>query len=150
MTPQAQLETFIRKFTPAVAADARAALRRTRKLVPGAVELVYDNYNGLVIGFSPSERASQAVLSIVVFPRWVTLCFLQAGPALRDPNRLLKGSGTRVRNIPLTSAADLDTAPIRALIAEALERARVPIDASARRRLVIKSISPKQRARRPS
>ena len=116
MTPKAQLETFIKKFTPA----------------------------------SPSERASQAVLSIVVFPRWVTLCFLQSGPALRDPNRLLKGSGTRVRSIPLTSAADLDTAPIRALIAEALERASVPIDGSARRRLVIKSISPKQRARRPS
>lgn len=149
MTPQAQLESFIKKFTPAVAAEARASLKRMRALVPGAVELVYDNYNALAIGFAPSERASEAVLSIAVFPRWVTLCFLQSGPKLKDPKRLLKGSGSRVRNIPLTSAADLDTAPIRALIAEALDRAAVPIEASGRRRLVIKSISPKQRPRRP-
>jgi hypothetical protein len=126
MTPKARLESFIRKFTPAVAADA------------------------LAIGFAPSERASDAVLSIAVFPRWVTLCFLQCGPKLTDPKRLLKGSGSRVRSIPLTSAADLDTAPIRALIAEALDRAHVPIDASARRRLIIKSVSAKQRPRRPS
>jgi hypothetical protein len=150
VTPQAQLESFIKKFTPAVAADARAALRRMRALVPGAVELVYDNYNALAIGFAPSERASEAVLSIAVFPRWVTICFLQCGPKLKDPKRLLKGSGSRVRNIPLASAADLDSAPIRALIAEALDRATVPIDASARRRLVIKSISAKQRPRRRS
>ena len=149
MTPQAQLATFIKKFTPAVAADARAALKRMRRLVPGAVELVYDNYNALAIGFAPSERASEAVISIAVFPRWVTLCFLQSGPKLNDPKRLLKGSGSRVRNIRLASAADLDCAPIRALISEALERASVPIDASARRRLVIKSISARQRPRRP-
>jgi hypothetical protein len=149
VTPQAQLESFIKKFTPAVAAEARASLKRMRALVPGAVELVYDNYNALAIGFAPSERASEAVLSIAVFPRWVTLCFLQSGPKLKDPKRLLKGSGSRVRSIPLTSAADLDTAPIRALIAEALDRARVPIDASARRRLIIKSVSVKQRPRRP-
>jgi len=150
MTPQAQLETFIKKFTPAVAADARAALKRMRKLVPGAVELVYDNYNALAIGFALSERASEAVISIAVFPRRVTLCFLQSGPKLNDPKRLLKGSGSRVRNIPLASAADLDSAPIHALISEALESASVPIDASARRRLVIKSISARQRPRRPS
>ena len=150
MTPQAQLESFLKKFTPGVAADARAALKRMRALVPGAVELVYDNYNALAIGFAPSERASEAVMSIAVFPRWVTLCFLQNGPKLPDPNRLLKGSGSRVRSIPLKSAADLDAPPIRVLIAEALDRATVPIDASARRRLIIKSISAKQRPRRPS
>ena len=132
-TPPAQLETFIKKFTPAVAADARASLKRT-----------------LAIGFAPSERASESVMSIAVFPRWVTLCFLQSGPKLADPQGLLTGSGTRVRNIPLKSAADLDRPAIRALIAEALTRASVPINASARRRLVIKSISARQRPRRPS
>ena len=149
-TPPAQLETFIKKFTPAVAADARASLKRMRQLVPSAVELVYDNYNALAIGFAPSERASESVMSIAVFPRWVTLCFLQSGPKLADPQGLLTGSGTRVRNIPLKSAADLDRPAIRALIAEALTRASVPINASARRRLVIKSISARQRPRRPS
>ena len=149
MTPQAQLETFLKKFTPDVAAEARASLKRMRKLVPGAIEMVYDNYNALVIGFGPSERASEAVLSIAVLPQWVSVCFLQCGPKLNDPQRLLRGSGNRARHIRLTSAADLDTRPVHDLVNEALDRATVPIDTSARRRLIIKSISAKQRARRP-
>lgn len=148
-SPSAQLTQFIAKYSPSVAADGRAALAKVRRLVPGAVELVYDNYNWLVVGFCPSERASEAVLSVVFAPRWITLCFLQSGPKLPDPDGLLRGSGKQVRNIRLESAKDLDKPAVRTLIEEALVRARVPIDGDARRRLVIKSISAKQRPRRP-
>jgi hypothetical protein len=113
------------------------------------VELVYDNYNALVVGFGPSERASEAVISLALFPKWVTLCFIQNGPQLPDPGRLLKGSGNVVRNVRLESAADLDKPAIRTLIRDALSRARVPFDPKARRRMVIKSISAKQRPRQP-
>ena len=57
-TPAAQLEAFIRKYTPELAAEGRVALRMLRRLLPGAVELVYDNYQWLVVGFGPSEKAS--------------------------------------------------------------------------------------------
>lgn len=147
---RAMLDGFMAKYSPEVVALARGTLARLRRLVPGAVELVYDNYNGLVVGFCPSERASEGILSLVLFPRWVTLCFLQNGPDLPDPDRLLKGSGTRVRNIRLKAAADLDTPAVRSLITEALSRADVPINTKARRRLVIRSISAKQRPRRPA
>ena len=93
--PAEQLKAFLSKFSPGVAADARAALTRMRRLVPGAVEMVYDNYNALVIGFGPTERASEAIVSLAVFPRWVTLCFIQNGPEIADPAELLKGSGQR-------------------------------------------------------
>lgn len=43
--PDRQLAGFLAKYTPEVAAVATAALARTRKQLPGAVELVYDNYN---------------------------------------------------------------------------------------------------------
>ena len=149
-SPRAQLEGFISKYAPAVATEGRAALAKVRRLVPGAVELVYDNYNWLVVGFCPSERASDAVLSVVFTPRWITLCFLQNGPKLSDPDGLLHGSGKQVRNVRLESAKDLDKPAVRSLIAEALERARVPIDGTDRRRLVIRSVSAKQRPRRPA
>lgn len=148
--PTAQLAALIAKYSPAVSAQGRAALKRLRQLVPGAVELVYDNYNFLVIGFGPSERPSEAVLSLVFAPKWLTLCFLQNGPHLPDPKRLLRGSGSRVRNVRLTVASDLDTPAVRALIDAALGRAAVPIDRRGRRRLIIKSISAKQRPRRPA
>ena len=148
--PRAKLEEFIAKYSPEVAAEGRAALTKMRRLVPGAVELVYDNYNWLVVGICPSERASDAVLSLVFAPRWITLCFLQNGPELRDPSGLLRGSGKRVRNIRLESAKDLDKPAVRSLIAEALARARVPIDGTGRGPIVIRSVSAKQRPRRPA
>jgi hypothetical protein len=86
MTAKQELEKFLNKYEPQIAAKARKALGKMRKLVPGAVELVYDNYNWLVIGFGPSEKPSLAVFSIVVPPQWVTLCFLQ-GASLPEPGK---------------------------------------------------------------
>ena len=103
-----------------------------------------------MVGFGPSHRPSEAVVSLLFVPRWLTLCFLQNGPDLADPRGLLRGSGRVVRNVKLVSAADLDLAPVRALVREALKRADVPIVKGRRRQLIIKSISPKQRSRRPT
>jgi hypothetical protein len=148
-TPARQWAAFLSKYDPAIAARGKAAVTRLRKYVPGAVELVYDNYNALVVGFGPSERASEAVLSIALYPRWVTLFFLQ-GARLDDPARRLEGAGTRVRHIVLTDLAILDQPAVRGLIGQALATAPRPIDARARRRMVIRSVSAKQRPRRPA
>jgi hypothetical protein len=145
---QIQLDGFLDKYTPAIATLARACLAKMRARLPGAVQLVYDNYNALAIGFGPSERASEAVFSIALYPRWVTLFFLQ-GAGLPDPKHLLKGSGKVVRHIVLASAADLDQPAIQDLMAKALRRAEAGMDPSAPGRLVIRSISAKQRPRRP-
>ena len=145
----AELAAFIAKYSPAIAREGRAALAKLRRLIPGASELVYDNFNWLVVGFGPSERASEAVISLVFTPRWLTLCFLQNGPELPDPQKLLRGSGRVVRSTRLGGAADLDRPAIRALIRAALKRADVPIRRGGARRLIIKSVSARQRSRRP-
>jgi hypothetical protein len=148
-TPARQLAFFLAKFEPGVAATARASLARLRKKLPGAIEIVYDNYNALAIGFGPSDKASEAIFSIAVFPRWVSLFFLQ-GAKLPDPDKLLKGSGTRARHIVLTDLKVLEQPALRKLMALALKSAKKPLDSKQRRRLIIKSISAKQRPRRPS
>ena len=114
-TPARQWAAFLAKYDPEVAAVATAALPRLRKAIPGAIELVYDNYNALVVGFGPSERASEAVVSIALYPRWVTLFFLH-GARLAAPAGLLKGSGSRVRHVVLSDAAVLDRPAVRALL----------------------------------
>jgi hypothetical protein len=149
---QAQLDSFLAKYDPEVETAARRALRKMRQLVPGAIEMVYDNYNWLVIGFSPTERPSDAILSIVLPPGRVTLCFLQ-GAGLPDPAKRLQGSGNVVRNLRLYNAGQpdakiLDDPEVRALINVALNRAKVPMPAGARRKLIIRSVSAKQRPRR--
>jgi hypothetical protein len=150
LTPREQLDLFLDRFTPDVAKRARLALGKMRKLCPGAIELVYDNYNALAIGFAPSERASEAVVSIAVFPKHPSLFFLQDGVKLPDPTRRLRGSGTKVRHIVVDDPKILDEPDVRKLIALALERAKVPLDPKKRRSIVIKSIAAKQRPRAPS
>ena len=147
-TPAQQLGSFLAKFEPRVAAAARAALSRLRKRLPGAIEMVYDNYNALAIGFGPSDKASEAIFSIAVYPRWVSLFFLQ-GAKLPDPDKVLQGSGTRVRHIVLTEPLVLEKPVVKRLMALALASAKKPLDPKQRRRLIIKSVSAKQRPRRP-
>jgi hypothetical protein len=145
---QAQLDGFIDKFTPEVAALARALLDKMKARIPGATIPVYDNYNALAIGFGATDRVKDVVLSLAVMPRWVTLCFMW-GVRLSDPHGLLKGEGSQIRNVRLYEADALDDPRIDALIEQALDHADRPIDPSGPHRLVIKSVSEKQRPRRP-
>jgi hypothetical protein len=148
-TPAAQLAGFLAKFEPAIAKDARAAFSRLARLVPaGAVRMVYDNWNGLVVGFGPNDRASDAVVSVLVVPDHITLCFINDAPSLPDPEHLLRGSGNVVRHVRLSSPADLERAPIKALIKAAVAQSDVPFVRSGQSKLIIKSISPKQRPRK--
>lgn len=148
-SPAARLAAAIARYDPAIAKQARAALALLRKRMPGAVELVYDNYNGLAIAFSTTERLADAVLSLTLYPRWVSL-FFPHGRGLPDPERRLRGSGSRIRHVVLEDgAATLEEPAVRALLDAALDRAATPLDRGRKRRTVIQSVSPKQRPRRP-
>jgi hypothetical protein len=148
-SPEAQLEKFLARYTPEIAGLGRASLEKMRKRLPGAIELVYDNYNALVIGFCLGERPSESLFSIALYPRWVNLFFLR-GKNLSDPQKLLKGSGNQVRAIQLETAGTLDDPGVLELIEEALERAGATIDLKRARRMEIRAIAPKQRPRRPA
>jgi hypothetical protein len=145
--PERQLAGFMAKFTPEVAELAEAILNKMRRRYPTALELVYDNYNALAIGFCPTERASDGIFSIALYPQWVSLFFLQ-GAGLPDPTRILKGSGKVVRYIVLPNPSMLDDPAVTVLMNEAVARARVPFHPKGAHRLLIKSVSAKQRPRR--
>src|SRR2546423_9534000 len=148
-TTDEQIAGFLAKYTPEIVAFASDARERMRKEVPGGVEFVYDNYNALVFGYGPSERPSEAVLSLALMPRWVTLCFLK-GAKLADPKKILRGSGNIVRNVRLKTPGDLDDSYIRHLIDGAVAAAAPAFPAAGQApRTIIKSISAKQRPRRP-
>lgn len=143
-----QLAGFMAKFSDEIADLADKILGEMRKLYPTALELVYDNYNALAIGFGPTERASEAIFSIAVFPRWVSLFFLQA-KGLPDPENILRGNGSVARHVVIPSAAMLHSPAVQDLMKEAVTRAKVPLDPRSKHRLIIKSVSAKQRPRRP-
>lgn len=148
-SPAMQLDGFIAKYTPAIAKQARAAIKTMRQRFPNADVLVYDNYNALAVGFAPSEKTSEAIFSIAVFPKWVSLFFLQSGAKLKDPKGLLAGSGNVARHIVLKEVALLNDPNVSALMDAALKLAKAPLDPTHKGKLIIKSISAKQRPRRP-
>ncbi len=149
-TAKAQLDAFLDKFTPDIAKSTRAVLAAMRKICPGAIELVYDNYNALAIGFADGERVKDVWFSVAVYPKWASLFFFKTLP-LKDPGKLLQGSGSTTRHIVLRNGAKTLAEPgVRALIDQALEKAGQPFAAGGKGHIVVKSVSAKQRPRRPA
>lgn len=149
LTPQKQLDAFLKKYDPGITKLAKAALAFMRRRLPGAVEMVYDNYNALVSGFGPTAKPSQAILSVAVYPKWVNVYFFK-GAELMDPGRQLRGKGSMIRHVRLNSVADLDDPGIDALIEQSVELATPNFDTKQKRQLIIKCIAARQRPRRPS
>jgi len=148
-SPEMQLAAFIAKYSPEIAARAKIIRAAMRKRYPTALELVYDNYNALAIGYAPAEKTSDAIFSIALYPKWVSLFFLQA-KGLPDPLKLLKGSGNVAKHIVLESPKTLNDPAVETLMREAVNRARVPFARDGKHRLIVKSTSVKQRPRRPA
>src|SRR5512132_7773 len=127
--PEAQLRAFIAKFSPDDQRRIRAVRAAMRRRLPTANELVYDNYNFFVIGYSPTERPSDAMFSIAARANGVAICFLH-GARLADPTRRLSGGGTQTRFLRLESAAVLAEPDVAALMSAAIAQAKVPLAAS--------------------
>src|SRR5262245_9016829 len=142
-----QLQTFIDKFGAQDQRLIRAVRAALRRRLPTANELVWDNYNFFVIGYSPTERPTDSILSIAARANGVGLCFIH-GASLPDPNGLLLGSGSQTRFIRLASADELAHPDVEALVAAAIARAKPPLPSRGRGQLVVRSIAAKQRPRR--
>lgn len=144
-----QLQGFIGKFDAKNQALIRAVRKAMRKRLPTANELVYDNYNFFVIGYSPTERPSDYIVSIAAAANGVGLSF-NHGATLPDPHKLLLGGGKQNRFIRLTSPAILSRPEVQTLIDAAAAQAMAPLPARGRGKLILRSISAKQRPRKNS
>jgi len=146
-TPAKQLAGFIAKFDPANARLIRALRTELRKLLPTAVELVYDNFNFFVIGYSTTERPSDCIVSLAAAANGVGLSFYY-GVLLPDPRHLLLGSGKQNRFVRLPDVKTLRSAGVLALVKAAVAQAKPPLPATGGGYTIIKSVSAKQRPRR--
>ena len=144
--PEEQLQGFIDKFEPKHQALIRAIRKCLRKRFTGANEIVYDNYNFFVIGYSPTERPSDTICSIAAAANGAGLSFYR-GATLPDPHKILLGSGSQNRFIRLPSAETLARPEVEELISAAIAQSKAPLPGG-RGKLIIRSISAKQRPRR--
>jgi hypothetical protein len=82
-----QLNRFIGKFERSHQTLIRAVRRALRKRFPTANELAYDNYNFFALGYSPTERPSDSIVSMAAGANGVGLCFVR-GASLPDPKKM--------------------------------------------------------------
>ena len=147
MRPDSRLRSFIAKFSPSDQRRIRAVRAAVRKRFPTAHELVYDNYNFFVIGYSPTERPSDSIISIAARANGLGICFIY-GKGLPDPKNLLQGSGKQTRFLRVESASLFKNRDVQALLTAAIKQSDFPLPRAGRGKLIIRSVSAKQRPRR--
>ena len=150
VTPEVQLRSFIGRIDPKDQKLIRSVRAALRKRFPTANELAYDYNNSIVISYSPTDHGIDGIVAISVRATGVALYFNQ-GPKLPDPNKLLQGSAKQTRFVRLNAARQLANPDVEAMIAAAIDQAKVPLPSQGKGKLMIRGAAAKQRpSRKPT
>ena len=118
-------------------------------LCPEANELIYDNYNAVAFGWSPTDKVGHTICSIAVGRSSKNIHFgFYWGNEISDPDKILLGQGNQYRYILVTDKKKFPTAYITKLVhqAYAISLAKVKDPKQLMQGLtIVKSISDKKR-----
>ena len=101
------------KFLKPFSADTQKIVLQLREFVwdlyPKANELIYDNYNALAFGWSPTDRVGHIFANIAVGRTNSNIHFgFYWGAQIADPKKILLGNGNQYRYILVS---DIETFP---------------------------------------
>jgi len=105
---------------------------------------IYDNYNAVAFGWSPTDRLSHTFCSVAVMPRYVHFGFYW-GSQIADPKKMLLGKGNQYRYIIVKNKADFPKTYIRKLLKEAYANSLAKVKDKSqlmKNATITKSISP--------
>lgn len=88
------------------------------KLYPNSNELLYHTH-ALTAVFSVSDKLSDAFCMLPIYKSHLNLGF-NKGTLLKDPNRLLTGTGNLIRHVDVHQLSDVKNPAVEALIKEAI------------------------------
>jgi Domain of unknown function (DU1801) len=145
----AELLKFLKPFGDEMKERALWLREFVWDLYPEANELIYDNYNALAFGWSPTDRVGHTFCSVAVGRSSHNVHFgFYCGSELSDPKKILLGEGNQYRYILVMNKEDFPKAYIRKLVKEAYGNslAKVKDKKQLRQGLtIVKSISTKKR-----
>lgn len=96
------------------------------ELCPDSNELLYHTH-ALTSVFSISEKLSDAFCMLPIYTNHLNLGF-NKGTLLKDPNKLLTGTGNLIRHIDIKKTSDYRNPQVTALIKAAIEFATEDMD----------------------
>jgi hypothetical protein len=144
------LKKFLSVF-PKEKQDAALWLREfVWDLYPNCNELIYDNYNALAFGWSPTDKVGHTFCSVAVgrTPKNNIHFGFYWGSEISDPNKILLGEGNQYRYILVGSKTDFPKTYIKKLMKEAyansLAKVKDPRQIM-KGQTIVKSVSAKKR-----
>lgn len=117
----ADLLFFLRMFPSEVRERALWLREFVWDLYPQANELIYDNYNALALGWSPTEKMSHIFCSFAIYRgvNYNTHFGFYWGSELSDPQKLLIGDGKQYRYLLVSDIAAFPQQEMKKLVEEA-------------------------------
>lgn len=88
------------------------------EIYPNANEMLYHTH-ALTSVFSISEKLSDAFCMINIYTNHLNLGF-NKGTLIKDPHKLLTGTGNLIRHIPIATAADYRNKKVKDLVKAAV------------------------------
>src|SRR5436309_1914950 len=118
-------------------------------LYPETNELIYDNYNALAVGWSPTDRVGHTFCSIAVGRTSHNIHFgFYWGSEISDPEKILLGRGNQYRYILVKNKNDFPKAYIKKLLKEAYANSLAKVEDKnqiIKGQTMVKSMSEKKR-----
>lgn len=146
----ADLLNFLKPFPKEISETALWLRDFVWDLYPDANELIYDNYNAVAFGWSPTDKVGHTFCSVAVGRSSHNVHFgFYWGSEIADPDKILLGKGNQYRYVLVTSKEDFPKEYIKKLVKEAYANslAKVKDPTQIMKGLTItKSVSDKKRA----
>jgi hypothetical protein len=121
-------------------------------LYPQTNELIYDNYNALAVGWSPTDRVGHTFCSIAVGRTSNNVHFgFYWGSEIADPDKMLLGEGNQYRYILVPDKNKFPKSYIKKLVKEAYANSMAKVKDQKQIRngqTIVKSVSVKKREKK--
>src|SRR4030095_7799976 len=139
-----ELQKFLEPFSADIISTALWLREFVWDLYPHCNELIYDNYNALAFGWSPTDRLGHTFCSVAVMEKYLHFGFYR-GSQIADPEKKLLGKGNQYRYIKVSSRKDFPVTYIKKLLKEAYANSLAKVKDKAqliKGQTIVKSISP--------
>src|ERR1700748_1214654 len=98
---------------------------------PRCNKLIYDNYEAVALGWSPTEKLGDTFCSIAIYGDKDVHFGFYWGSQIADPDKKLLGNGSEYRYIKVKTLGDFPEGYITSLIADAYEYSMSKLKADA-------------------
>ena len=116
----AHLKKFLKPFPPDIQETVLWLREFVWNLYPKSNELIYDNYNALAFGWSPTDRVGHVFSNIAIGRTSLNIQFgFYWGSQIADPEKKLIGSGNQYRYFLVKNRNDFPASYMKKLLKEA-------------------------------